>query len=62
MKEDSPQQRLRTSFEASRRKKKKNTLKLVRGHRGDTAGVKMGVAVFSPCLLVVVDGCFSFLS
>lgn len=22
-------------------------------------GVKMGVAVFAPCLLVVVDGCFS---
>lgn len=39
----------------------KNVLKRLRGHRGDTAGVKMGVAVFSPCLLVVVDGCFSFL-
>lgn len=29
------------------------------GHRSGTAGVKMGVAVFAACLLVVVDGCFS---
>lgn len=35
------------------------TLKRLRGDSSDTVGVKMGVAVFAPCLLVVVDGCFS---
>lgn len=34
-------------------------LKRLRGYSGDTVCVKMGVAEFAPCLLVVVDGCFS---
>lgn len=35
------------------------TLRRLRGYSSDTVGVKMGVAVLAPCLLVVVDGCFS---
>lgn len=36
-----------------------NLIKRLHNSRTGTAGVKMGVAVFAPCLLVVVDGCFS---
>lgn len=37
----------------------KNLIKRLHSSRTGTAGVKMGVAVFAPCLLAVVDGCFS---